>query len=458
MNSKFKYCLFLLTFLVSWSASSQELYEGTLTTLKVGLELNAADGKALLYIPEQGLFAHDIQNPVFRNDSLIADLKAFNTVLTGKISDNTFDGSWKQNGYGMPLKLQKVASLSFLRRPQHPAPPYPYAVEDVKFTNVDKSITFGGTFTYPSINYPLTTVILISGSGQQDRDETIFGHKPFWVLADHLSRNGFAVLRVDDRGVGQTTGTVGTSADYAKDVLAAMAYLKTRKEVNPRKIGLIGHSEGGVIAPMVAQESKQVAFMVSLAGVGVKGYDLLLQQNDDMLKKTGVGEAFREHYRSLNSALYDVILRNSLENDLKDSLQIAFDNWLQKQPDAVLGQMGFKSEIGKKSVTRQFDTLNSKWYRYFLKYDPQPVLAQLKIPVLALNGGSDLQVSAKENLRGFEKGLQAAGNKNFKIIELAGLNHLFQKCQKCTVAEYGLLEETFSTEALDLITDWLKKQ
>jgi hypothetical protein len=453
-----KYSFLLLSLLISGSGFSQTYYEGVLSNLKFGLKTDVQKQQAAIYIPEQGLFDYKLKAPIFRNDSLMADLKEFNSVISGKSDAETFTGQWKQNGFPATLKLTKVEAFSFMKRPQQPKGPFPYDVENVTFTNANQSISFGGTLTFPKGKGPFPAVVLITGSGQEDRDETIFGHKPFWVIADHLSRNGFAVLRVDDRGVGETTGAIGTSADYAQDVLVALAYLKTRKEVNKKKIGLIGHSEGGMIAPLVASQSKDVAFIVSLAGLGVSGKEILLRQSDDILQKSGTNEAYRKNVHSLNETLYNVVERLPMEGDIKDSLQLAFEHWLKAQPDAVLGQMGYKSEQGRKAVTGQFNAMSSTWYRYFVKYDPQPILSKTTIPVLALNGSKDLQVASTPNLTGFEKGLTAAGNKNFKILELPGLNHLFQTCQKCTTIEYGLLEETFSPNALKIMTDWLKER
>lgn len=453
-----KTAIFLAFLLGSITLYSQTFYEGKLAAFKFGLQIDTVQKTALLYIPEQGLFPYAVKNPVFRNDSLVAELKAFGVLLSGKISAEMFDGQWKQNGFPAPVKLSKVAEFSFMKRPQQPVGPFVYRAQNVQFYNADRSIRFGGTLTLPKGKGPFTTAVLISGSGQEDRDETIFGHKPFWVIADYLARQGIAVLRTDDRGVGETTGDIGTSADYAQDVLAALAYLKTRPEINKKKMGLIGHSEGGLIAPLVAVQSKDVAFIVSLAGLGVNGTELLLQQNDDVLKQSGMSAEVRGHYKELNALIYSKSASLTPNDDIGDSLKKAVLTWAQKQPAGRLGQMGFAGDFGKKQLEKTALSVNNKWFRYFLAYDPAPTLAQIKIPVLALNGSADVQVAAVQNLAGFEKGLTAAGNKNFKTVSLPGLNHLFQKCQKCTATEYGLLEETFSVEALQLVGDWLKQR
>ena len=437
---------------------AQTLYEGTLATLKFGLKVNPATQRADIFIPEQGLFESPLKNVVFQGDSLKGELSEFNVQLSGKFDSTSFTGQWKQSNFPSKLTLKKVEALSFLKRPQTPQGPFPYRVENVTFTNKDGSITFGGTLTSPQGKGPFTTVLLISGSGQQDRDETLFGHKAFWVIADYLTRQGVTVLRTDDRGVGETTGKIGTSADYAQDVLEAIRFLKTRKEVNHKKIGLIGHSEGGMIAPIAAAQSKDVAFIISLAGVGVNGKELLLRQSDDILQKMGSNESYRSHIHSLNEAIYSTVSRLPMEGDIKDSLQATFDQWVKAQPENVLGQLGYKTEQGRKNFVKQLSPMNSQWYRYFIKYEPQTILSKLTIPVLALNGSKDVQVASQPNLEGFRKGLTAAGNTHFETIEVPDLNHLFQKCTKCIPTEYGLLEETFSVEALDLVTNWVKKR
>jgi uncharacterized protein len=446
-------CLFATLF-----ASAQSYYEGKLGPLKFGLKIIANPAQAWFYVPDQMAFEVPFTDVRMTTDSVFGEFKAAKAKLRGKLSADkkVFVGQWIQ-GRSTELILTQTDQLSFARRPQTPQPPFDYEIENVTFANSDKSITFGGTFTRPKGSGKFTTVLLISGSGQQDRDETIGGHKAFWVIADNLTKNGFAVLRLDDRTVGQTTGQLGTSADYAKDVLVAVNYLKNRKEVNAKKIGLMGHSEGGLIAPMAAAESRDVAFIVSLAGVGVSGYELLLKQSDEMLKQSGIGNEYRGYYADLNKTLYAVCRRLPMEGDITDSLKVAFSTWIARQPADRLGQMGLKGKVGEDKITVQFPYMSSTWYRYFLKYDPAPTLQKIKIPVLALNGDKDVQVDAVSNLAAFDVNLNKAGNKNYQTITLPSLNHLFQNCQTCTITEYGALEETFSVKALVLVSDWLKK-
>ena len=445
-------CLFVTLF-----ASAQSYYEGKLGPLKFGLKIMTNPAQAWFYVPDQMAFEVSFTDVRMTTDSVFGEFKMAKAKIKGKFSTDkkVFVGQWVQ-GRSTDLILTQTDQLSFARRPQTPKPPFDYETEDVLFTDANQSITFGGTFTRPKGDGKFTTVLLISGSSQQDRDETIGGHKAFWVIADYLTKNGFAVLRLDDRTVGQTTGQLGTSADYAKDVLVAVNYLKNRKEVNPKKIGLVGHSEGGMIAPIAASNSKDVAFIVSLAGMGVSGYDLLLKQSDAALKQMGMSDEYRGYTADLNKTIYAVCRRLPTEGDITDSLKTAFNSWLARQPADRLGQMGLKGKEGESKMTNQFPFIGSAWYRYFLKYDPAPTLQKIKIPVLALNGDKDMQVDAAANLTAFEVNLKKAGNKNYKVVTLQGLNHLFQNCQTCTITEYSTLEETFSTKALLIVSDWLK--
>jgi uncharacterized protein len=327
-------------------------------------------------------------------------------------------------------------------RPQDPKKPYPYREEEVSYESKDPGIKLAGTLTFPDSGGPFPAVLLITGSGTQNRNEEIMGHKPFLVLADHLTRSGIAVLRVDDRGIGGSSmGPLNvTTLNFAQDVMAGVSYLKSRKEINARHIGLIGHSEGGVIAPMVAAQSPDVAFIVLMAGTGVKGEDVLTQQGEQLMRAGGAGEELIQENKKAQKILFDT---------LKST---ADDEAAEKQIRQALSGL---NPVIRDAADAQMKSLLSPWTRYFVTYDPQPALEKVKCPVLAVNGEKDLQVSPRQNLPAIEKALRAGGNKDFKVVEMPGLNHLFQTCKTGSVAEYGQIEETISPAALNLISGWI---
>ena len=357
----------------------------------------------------------------------------------------------------------QTSTAKTVNRPQTPKPPFPYDEEKVIYYNKDKSIKYGGTLTIPKRAKNVPVVILITGSGQQDRDEALFDHKPFWVIADHLSRNGIAVLRVDDRGIGETTGDVinATSADFAKDVLVGVNFVKNHPGINVKRIGLLGHSEGGIIAPITALQSKDIAFIVSLAGVGVKGADLIIKQITDGFNRGGFNKDYIERmtmlYRKM-IALSNKHINDSDDSELKQAFAKFMEEWMKQQPEVFLTQAGFSGTNGVNYINMLAGNLYSPWMRYFNNYDPAYTLGKITIPVLALNGDKDVQVSAKENLAGFDSLLTKAGNKHFKTMLTPGLNHMFQHANTGAVSEYGKIEETISPEVLDVITKWIKKE
>ncbi len=375
-------------------------------------------------------------------------------------------GIFYQGALSLPLELTKtseVATRHELKRPQTPRPPFPYFSEDVLYTGADTSIQIGGTFTYPQDKvfkkYP--AVLLITGSGQQDRDESIFEHKPFAVIADYLTRNGFAVLRVDDRGIGKSTGTYRTSttADFAADVAAGVDYLKTRKDVDLANIGLIGHSEGGIIAPMVASQRKDIRFIVLLAGPGVPVKELMQRQIADVGEAAGVPAQEMEQYKPLYGQLVETFLQEAdpaLAN--KKAIDL-FDAWQRTTTAAVVEKTtGVKDEKSKIAFINSFAAqLSSPWFNYFMRMEPAQYLKNIHCALLALNGDKDIQVAASPNLEAIRKTMLEQTVKTFKVQSLPGLNHLFQHCNTCSVDEYGELEETFAPEALELITNWIKQ-
>jgi pimeloyl-ACP methyl ester carboxylesterase len=300
---------------------------------------------------------------------------------------------------------------------------------------------------------PFPAVILISGSGAQDRDETLLQHKPFRVLADALTRRGIAVLRVDDRGIGGSTGSASgsTSEDFAGDVLAGIAYLKRRPEIDAKKIGLIGHSEGGIIAPMVAGRSGDVAFIVMLAGTGLPGEEILYMQARLIAKVMGADEKRIERQREFQKRLFDIIKSEADPKKAAARMREAAQELVSALPEDERKRGGDISALLNAQLTR----VESPWFRFFLGYDPRPTLAKVRCPVLALNGEKDLQVPPKENLREIEKALKQGGNEHVTVKELPGLNHLFQTCTTGSVAEYAAIEETIAPAALKVIGDWV---
>ena len=383
--------------------------------------------------------------------TLKIDMKSLGASYEGKIDDKreVIDGTFTQMGKSSPLKLTRVKEGASLepKRPQVPVKPYPYGEEEVVVENPKaQGVKLAGTLTIPPGKGPFTAVILITGSGAQDRDESLMGHQPFLILADALTRKGIEVLRVDDRGFAKSTGNfaTATSADFATDAEAEIAFLKTRPEVNPKKIGLIGHSEGGLIAPMIAARNPDVAFIVMMAGPGVAGDQILIAQQQALAKLAGVGAEKLEKSGKLQGELLALI---------KQAPPSVSDTELAKQVEEKL-----KTEVPQAQAAMMAKQVTGPWFRYFLAYDPAPTLAKVQCPVLAINGELDLQVPPKQNLPPIRKALEDGHNKDFEVMELPGLNHLFQTAKTGSPSEYASIEETMSPKALDIITTWVSKR
>jgi fermentation-respiration switch protein FrsA (DUF1100 family) len=354
------------------------------------------------------------------------------------------------------LTLKRLAKAPEFARPHDPKKPFPYAAEEVVYENKAAGVKLAATLTLPKGAGPFPAVVLITGSGPQDRDETVAGHRPFLVLADYLTRRGIAVLRADDRGVGGSTGDVfkSTTADFADDALAGVAYLKGRKEVHPKQIGLLGHSEGGIAAPLAAVKSADIAFIVLLAGTGLPGEELLYLQGERVGRAAGAGEKELARGRALQEAFFAILKKEKDAAAVRKQLLAAVEAERAKLSDeekkAAKGQ-----EV---ALQAQLKMIQTPWFRYFLTHDPRPALRQVRCPVLALNGAKDVQVPSKENLGAIEKALREGGNKDFTVKELPGLNHLFQTCKTGGIAEYGTIEETIAPAVLDLVADWVRQR
>jgi pimeloyl-ACP methyl ester carboxylesterase len=398
-----------------------------------------------------------IPSLTYGDGKLKIEMKNIGGGYEGKMSADKqeLEGDWKQSGVSFPLKLKRTDKAEVLNRPQEPKKPYPYLEEEVTYENKKAGVKFAGTLTLPRTGGPFPAVLLITGSGAQDRNEALLGHKPFLVLADYLTRRGIAVLRVDDRGVGGSTGNtmLSTTADFVDDVLEGVAFLKARKDIDPHKIGLIGHSEGGAIAPWAASRSSAIAFIVLLAGPGLPGEEVLYLQGQAGLERNGASKEILAFERQLQGRLF-ALVRSEKDNAVvqKKSVEIANEEFdkLDQASQKELGDVKTKVEAQSKALV-------TPWFRFFLTYDPRPVLRQVKCPVLALNGEKDFQVDPKINLPAIEAALREGGNPDFTSKVLPQLNHLFQTCQTGAFSEYSLIEETIAPSALEMMGDWILK-
>ncbi len=341
-------------------------------------------------------------------------------------------------------------------RPQTPQPPFPYEAREVKFPSEGGAIELAGTLTFPSGGGTFPLAIMISGSGPQDRDETIFEHKPFLVIADHLTRHGIAVLRYDDRGVGQSQGdfAASTSRDFANDAASAVKYAKTLPEIDSSKIGLIGHSEGGIVGPMVAAEDPEVAFVVMLAGPSVNGEKILFSQVRLIGQGNGMTEDKLQILGKAQELTFETIRQmkpdEKLVDTLSDKTQAIFDELKSQFPEVADDEKNSQTWI-----VSNLTEMNRPWFRFFAVHEPAPVLEKVTCPVLALNGERDLQVDPKLNLPGIEAALKKGGNSDFQVVELPGMNHLFQSCDTGAISRYVEIEETIAPAVLELMTEWI---
>jgi hypothetical protein len=461
-------CLLVTVLVASASALDKKSLVGTwsgelnVAGMKMPISFNINDSTGTLTAtmdsPSQGAFGVPMDTVRINGDTLRIVMVMYAGKYEGVVASDghKISGTWFQGGMALELNLEKSEKAAQrVARPQEPTKPYPYIEEEVTFENKEAGITLAGTFTKPSSGEPFTAVLLITGSGLQDRDETLLGHKPFLVLADYLTRQGLAVLRVDDRGVGKSTGDPAraTSKDFAGDVKAGIAYLKTQKCVNPTRIGLAGHSEGGIIAPMVAAESRDVAFMVLMAGTGIAGDTLMKLQGKLIGLAEGNNPSLVEANTRLQGMMFRIVEEESDSAKAETRLRQAFRDWKSGLDSTTASDF---AQLDSTQFELQIRLTMSPWLKFFLSYDPIPALKKVKCPVLAINGDKDLQVPADYNLPPIEQALKAGGNKNYKVVKLEGLNHLFQHSKTGAVTEYGAIEETFAPEAMELIASWIK--
>lgn len=406
----------------------------------------AADGfSTTIDSPDQNAFGLAMQQTKIQNDSIT--IKANFMEYQGQWKNDTISGIFIQNGMQFPLQLTKEKSLgkskdtAKSKRPQTPKAPFSYTVKEVSFYNAKDSIQLAGTLTLPKSKRDFPTLILLTGSGPQDRDETIMGHKPFLVLADFLTKNGIAVLRFDDRGTAKSEGDFMRSdaEDFVNDATAAVNFLKNHPQINNERIGVLGHSEGGLVGSMLAAESKVVAFLVLLAAPGVSGKKLLLTQLKDIAIAQGSNPMALAPQYNFNQKAFDIII-NTSDTKVREALVTYFE------------EQGITSESQIEQLLKQF---NLPFLKYLVRSQPSNYLEKIKIPVLALNGEKDMQVNAEENLSAIQTAMQKAGNKQLTVKRYKDLNHLFQTAETGLPKEYGKIEETIAAQVLEDIKKWI---
>lgn len=452
MKNKILHSFFLLLSTYCFAQTFQGSWQGNIkipnASLKVVFHVTIDNNtwQATMDSPNQGAFGIPIQSVVVKNDSIFIKDARMLMQYTGVLKGDEISGKFIQGSFSTELNLEKeTSSISAPNRPQTPKAPYPYKSEEIVIENVAEKISLSGTLTLPNNVKSPTLVILISGSGPQDRDETIFNHKPFAVIADYLTKNGYAVFRFDDRGTAKSTGNFleATSFNFASDVDAIVNNMASRRDINAKKIGLLGHSEGGLIAGIVAANNPKVKFIISMAGPGVNGQDILLEQTYLIGKGANLTSQQLEQNKQINTALYQIIL-NENWNDFNESAIKVITKYKELDTSAATANT---DDLIQKIVPK-----NIKWFKTFLEINPSFYYNKLKIPVLAINGENDIQVSFSQNLPALQATFK---NKKSKTISYPHLNHLFQTSRTQTIAEYNEIEETIAPIVLADIITWL---
>ena len=464
LNKKYNRYIFLIILIyfapISISQAETQLsghWEGTIDVpnqplnLKIDFSKKDDSWSGTIDIPTQGAiglslteFQIDVSGEIPKVKFSIKGVPG-NPTFDGQIQDKDIKGKFTQAGFTFDFHLSRE-EITSPSRPQEPKPPFPYKIEEVEYKN--GTVNLAGTLTLPTDEGPYTAVLLITGSGTQDRDQTIFGHKPFWVIADYLTRAGIAVLRVDDPGIGKSTqhAKPPTTADFATDVDAGVAFLKKDKRM--ASVGLIGHSEGGAIASITASRNVDVKFIVLMAAPGVIGSELLRKQNERIYDAMGFEEERKQALMTLLDSLFTVLTSDKPDVEVHPQVSII----VRKQFE-INGIQADK--VDDRMVQASVQQALNPWMRYFLTFNPQPYLRKIKIPVLALNGELDVQVDAEQNITAIANTLEQGGNQYVTIHRIPDLNHLFQHATTGLVNEYAVIEETISPVVLELIKNWI---
>jgi pimeloyl-ACP methyl ester carboxylesterase len=434
-------------------------WEGTLhiqnKALRIRFRIEASDSlyHSRMDSPDQGAFDLPTTRTSFRDNKLEIIASGLGLFYRGTLLQDTIEGTLNQGGMPLPLNLYRFVKTA-PDRPQTPQEPFPYAAEELLIPAGDGDRVLGATLTLPAGKGPFPAVMLIAGSGPNDRDETVFGHKPFLVIADHLTRQGFAVLRYDKRGVGKSTGNFSTATieDFANDARAVVNYLKQQEEIDPDRIGLLGHSEGGLVSAMLAAGNRDIAFAVLMAAPGTTGMEIVLDQNQISLTHQGVEPETIEELQKLNRETFGMLLEWKGTEEDRTALRDQLSRFWNKLP--LLVRMKVEKEAFLRS---QFNAMTMPGYLSFLRADPSLYLKEVTCPLLALNGEKDTQVPAVKNIRAITSALEIAGNKNVETRIYPGLNHLFQECITGLTDEYAKSEQTLAPVMLNEVGEWLKE-
>ena len=435
-------------------------WEGVLNTgggrLRLVFVIRDSAGTLLgtMHSPDQGASVQAKASSV----TLVADTLTFiiadqHISYSGALAaGDSLRGTFTQGGVSIPLVFAHVASPSTTRRPQDPVPPFPYRTRDVTIESAPGTV-LAGTLVIPDGKGPFPAVVFVTGSGPQDRDETLVGHRPFLVIADYLARHGIASLRCDDRGYAKSTGSFdnATSADFAVDAEAAVEFLRHVDGVAADRVGILGHSEGGLIGPMVAARSKAVAFLVLMAGPGVPGDSISLLQSRLLAVAAGVSPAAADSSTANRRRLFEALAHSRDSSDAIARLAIAKQEILAGMPESQRAAAAAR-------IDQNIPQLMTPWFRFFMTYDPRPALRKVRVPVLAMGGSLDLLVPPEPNLAAIDTALKAGRNRDYRVVELAKLNHLFQSATTGSPNEFPTIEETVSPATLELIATWINER
>lgn len=455
----FSNILFAQTFAGVWSGSLS--VQGAKLPLVFHVIQTPGGYNSTMDSPAQNALGLPTNKTTVNDNEITIDVSAMGITYSGKYlpDSSKIIGIFKQGGLQLPLHLVKRTAPSTAakenKRPQDPKD-YPYKQEEVTFKNSKGGNVLAGTLTMPSDTKVTKIAILISGSGPQNRDEELFNHRPFLVWSDWLTRNGIAVLRYDDRGVGKSTGNFqnATTADFATDAEAAVTYLLGRPDLRGAEVGLIGHSEGGMIASIIASRDPAIKFMVLLAGPGAPVSELMLQQVKDQLRLQKAPEQEIKSYTAISrqifsgAAPYKNLNATQYKVKMRPIVKAAFK---KNRPELKAHELNAATEARLAAEV-------SPWYRYFIRFNPADYLTKVKCHVLAINGSLDSQVSSETNLKAIKTNVLKGGNQRVEVLSMPGLNHMFQKAETGAVSEYGTIEETVNPAALQKVTNWLKAQ